>query len=95
MEVLSNVYFLLCVWLSGLSWRMPSVGYGVWSILLRMSFVWVASSMSPNTSPAWAQRWTIVLDAIEALTCSCNQHNICTACDLKETIAKKLKEVKE
>ena len=43
----------------------------------------------------WSRRWTIVLDSIEALTCSCNQHVICTACVLKEDIAKKLKEVKD
>ena len=60
-------------------WRLSSVGSG----------------MSPSTSSAWAQRWTIVLDSIEALTCSCNQHIICTACVLKEDIAKKLKEVKD
>ena len=56
------------------------------------------SKLSPELwerNAKWSRRWTIVLDAIEALTCACNQHNICTACDLKETIAKKLKEVKD
>jgi hypothetical protein len=51
--------------------------------------------MSPSTSDAWAKRWSILLDSIEALPCSCNQHNICTACVLKDDIATKLKEVKD
>lgn len=51
--------------------------------------------MSPSTSEAWATRWKIVLDAIEAMSCGCNQHNICQGCILKKEIGEKLKEVTE
>lgn len=49
--------------------------------------------MIRSTSKAWEQRWTIVLDAIEAMTCACNQHVICQGCCLKAEIETKLKEV--
>ncbi|WP_300733864.1 hypothetical protein [Pseudomonas sp.] len=51
--------------------------------------------MSPSTSKAWEQRWTIVLDAIEAMSCACNQHIICQGCCLKAEIHNKLKEVQD